>query len=403
MRHVILIAAVLAFGLPASVVARDATGVAALRDPDRLVAIGQRAELRGQPSVALGFYERALAIDPRHLPASRASAELGLRYQLGNEVALARRWAALAPKDAAAQLLVADACLYHGQLNDAEAALTAAAALGADAAAIGARKGLARDLAGDFEAAQLAYAQALSATRDPRAITMRLALSLALSEDYPAALQLLQGYANVPGDNGDVRRTLAKVYAVSGQPEAAGEIMRAAGGDDVAKAMAPYYARLASLPKTVQADALHFDRLSRSVLDGEQHTQNAAEAGLATPSPPSSPPAPPPAPPVASPSIQSVAPPARADNPAYWVQIASTPDHERLADEWRRLQQRAGPVLTGRAAYVQQAGPAHRIVIGPFPEWRDAQALVRQLKARRISALASRIAGTDAVTPLDQP
>ncbi len=407
MIHRILIGLAIAAALPVAVCAKDkpkTDGAAALRDPDRLVSIGQRAEARGQAPAALSFYEQALAIDPRHVAASRAAAELALRHDLQNSVEIARRWTTLAPKDAAAQLLLADACLRRGLLTEAGDALTVAAANGAPASEIGARKGLALDLAGDSKAAQLEYARALSGTANPRALTLRLALSLALTEDYPAALQLLQGYANVPGDNSDVRRTLAKVYAVSGQPEAAADIMRAAGSDDVAQAMAPYYARLAGLPLKARADALHFDRLSAEALQQAPGLPASARPAVATAPPVAVAPRAAPVPPaVASAALPLAVPPAPVTDAdgkaAYWVQIASVPDAALLPDEWRRLQRRAAGALAGRAPHVQQNGKAHRLIIGPFETPRAAQALVNKLKAQRVETLVSRISDA-AIQPM---
>ena len=53
--------------------------------------------------------------------------------------------------------------------------------------------------------------------------------------------------------------------------------------------------------------------------------------------------------------------------------------------------------------FVQRSGANHRLLVGPFASSRDAEALIRQLKARRVGAVVNRTpAGAD-LQPLALP
>lgn len=387
----------LLFSLPVAAAPKPDDGAAALRDPARLVGIGDRAAAGGDLQTASGFYERALQIDPRYAPAARASALAALQLGSADMFAKVARWTSVAPTEPQAQLALADALLRSGRAADASAPLRRAAELGAPAGQVDEREALRLDLIGEPQRAQQHYARALAEyPGDPR-ITQRMALSLALSQDYAAALQLLRPLSSVPANDAMVRQTLALVYAAAGQVDTAVDILKTSVGESDAQMIRPVLARIASLPLPQRAEALHFNRIPARALAQPALPAAPMQPVAAPPSAAAEAASEPPSP-IEAQAAAVVYDPARS---ALWVQLASTPDPRLLASEWRRLQQTAGPVLSGRVAYVQRATGRNRLLVGPFASERDAGALQRALAERRIEALVSRTPAGSDIVPLE--
>lgn len=393
----------LLFSAPVAAAPKPDDGAAALRDPARLVGIGDRAAAGGDLQTASGFYERALQIDPRYAPAARASALAALQLGSADMFAKVARWTSVAPTEPQAQLALADALLRSGRAADASAPLKRAAELGAPAGQVDEREAVRLDLVGEPQRAQQYYARALAEyPGDPR-ITQRMALSLALSQDYAAALQLLQPLSSVPANDAMLRQTLALVYAAAGQVDTAVDILKTSVGDSDAQMIRPVLARIASLPLPQRAEALHFNRIPARALVQQAPTPSAPVQTAASTPVATGPAAAAPPPSVAAQAAAAMPAtitydPARS---ALWVQLASTPDPRLLASEWQRLQQTAGSVLSDRAPHVQRATGRNRLLVGPFASERDAGVLQRALAERRIEALVSRTPAGSDIVPLE--
>lgn len=81
--------------------------------------------------------------------------------------------------------------------------------------------GIARDLQGRHTEAQVAYRQALAVNPDLDSATVNMALSLAMSNQGPAAIQMMRAEAAKPGATDKVKHDYAVVLAMSGhRPEA---------------------------------------------------------------------------------------------------------------------------------------------------------------------------------------
>lgn len=233
-----------------------------LNDPAVQLQLGQRLEARGDVAAALQLYQAALAARPNDEAALRAAANALMR--LGFPAAAHDYLTALVrlrPNDAPARLALAAALNAREEPAAALAQLQAAEAAGAPPAAVWTQRGIARDLMGDQLQAQQDYSRAINAAPGDLTIHLKLAVSLAISKDYPAALQILQQWANNPAAVDQVRRTLAMVYALSGQTDFAVEIAQSVMAKDAAEATRPFYARVAALPPAQQALAAHFNRL----------------------------------------------------------------------------------------------------------------------------------------------
>lgn len=367
---------------------RVSKDVQALRDPTRLVALGQRLEGQGKLEEAMAFYERALQFDPRHVGALQAAGNNALKRGDGAEAfGYIAPWAATHPNNPQAQLALGSSLVMRQQPTEALAVLKRARALGAPAAAVAVQQGIALDLQGDQRKAQLAYAEALQASPGDRDATQRMALSLAVSGDYAAALRLLQPLA-VAADAADVRRTLALVYALSDQGKAAVEIAGPTMMPEEAKVMAAFYARLPGLSRQDKALAIHLGRMPLESI----RMPLAPPAPVPTPTQAAAPPAPTPAP---ASDLTSV--------PRIWVQLGSSPDRAALGSEWQRIRSRATDLLGSQRPYLQRTARTSRLLIGPFDTSRQAEALARQLMARRVAAVVNRTPAGSDIEALEVP
>lgn len=213
------------------------------RDLNSLIGAGRAALLVGDPQAAMGFYGRADEISPRN---GRIKAGM-------------------------ASVFV--------QMEQPRAALKLfdeAVALGVPEAEIASDRGLARDLRGDNARAQADYALALRNRADPET-TRRLALSLAISGDRPAAFATLDPLLR--GGDRAAWRARAFILAMSGDRAGAQSLADRMLPAPQATAMGPFFGRLATLRPQQKALAVHFGRLPA---DGRRETiERYADAGAA--------------------------------------------------------------------------------------------------------------------------
>jgi Flp pilus assembly protein TadD len=84
--------------------------------------------------------------------------------------------------------------------------------------------GVADDFIGQHIEAQTRYQQALQIAPTDRALTLNLALSLALSEKFGEAIALLRPIATGPGGTPRERQTLALIYGLNGDQKSARQL-----------------------------------------------------------------------------------------------------------------------------------------------------------------------------------
>ena len=356
--------------------------VMALKDPARLVGLGQAMEARGSVTNAFSFYDRALELDPRFAPALRAGGDLALKRGDGPlAFGYFAAWASQVPNSADAFLGMGSALNLRQQPSEALPVLQRAQTLGAAHGAVAAQWGLAFDLLGRQQDAQIAYAEALQANPDDRQTVQRMALSLAISGDRAAALQLLTRYQG-EGEAADVRRTLAFVEALTGDMTAAAEIAGKSFPANEARTLTAVYGRLASFSAADRAAAVMLGRMPVTTTSAAVAVASEADADPVAEVPPPGP--------VRDTAALTIAD-ARAQ-PRIWVQLASTPDRAALIGEWRRIQREAGTLADGLSVFVERTPKTNRLLVGPFAATDDATALVTKLKAKNIPSLINRAA-----------
>lgn len=197
----------------------------------------------------------ALAANPRSVDAlvgaGRAALDMG-----DFEAALAffGRASEVAPSNARAKAGMASALVRTGRGDSALLLFSEAVALGAPEAEIAGDRALALDMVGDTRRAQQEYVRALRHRDDPE-IRRHLALSLAISGERDAALRAID--SQLRANDRSAWRTQAFVLALTGDAAGANRTAQRLMLPDDARAMAPFFARLAGLDPAQKAKAVH--------------------------------------------------------------------------------------------------------------------------------------------------
>ena len=162
-------------------------------NPEALAALGDTLLEMGKPDEAIVNYNAALKLDPHYstglLGLGRAYLKTGRPDLAGSPLAIAYQYT---PADPKLLLLI----------------------------------GVADDFIGQHAFAQSRYQQGLRIAPGDHSLTLDLALLLALSEKFDAAIGLLRPFAYAPGATSQERQTLALIYGLKGDPKAARELAR---------------------------------------------------------------------------------------------------------------------------------------------------------------------------------
>jgi Flp pilus assembly protein TadD len=213
------------------------------------VQVADAALAAGAPDVALRVADLILRDAPHDVPALVAKGDA--LYAMGHlDLARGAYRSAIAVDPGAVKALVGlGRTLVRSDPKAAEAAFLDAATRQPDNATALSNLGIARDLQGRHEDAQVAYRKALAVTPDSTDITVNLGLSLALSGKSAEAVALLRPLAGQADATGLRRKDLAAALALAGDPAASQRVLHGeaapAGADwpaDTASAETPLVA-----------------------------------------------------------------------------------------------------------------------------------------------------------------
>jgi Flp pilus assembly protein TadD len=364
------------------------------------------------PAAALARYVRTLASHPTDfqslIGAGKAALELGDAQAAAGFFARADE---ANPRSPLPQAGMGAVSVANGAPQTALPYFQRAQQLGAPLASYACDRGLAYDLLGQQTNAQADYRVALG-SRDGDEARRRLALSLAISGDRNAALQMLAPLA-ARGDAG-VPRVRAFVLALTGDSNAAMNAINAAMPGSWAR-VAPFVQRLPSLSAGQRAAAVNL-----GIFPDNGDTAYAAAA-------PSAPAAnrladleallragPPPEPRQPAALQPSVRPPARPVQVAYarpavsaarssskiWLQLASGSDDTGLSSEFRRLKSKNPDLFDGLRPYVARTAGGARLLVGPFRGRSDAEILAGDFASVGIDAANFTNSQADRIAPL---
>ncbi len=200
---------------PLSVNGRDGGGVTP--SYAALMRIGEAARAGGDYSNALSVFRRAAEVAPQNPEPFVASGDTLLALGEVNQAIVAYNSAlARDGEDRPALQGLARAYLETGRPELALAPLGRAAALHPNDPKLLVLLGVVEDVEGRHQQAQSYYNQGLKQAPNDPALTVDLALSLALSGNCPAAIAMLQPLALAPSGTAQERQTLALIYGLGG-------------------------------------------------------------------------------------------------------------------------------------------------------------------------------------------
>src|SRR6266567_6232538 len=202
-------------------------GVGASLDYPTLMRVGAAAEAGGDFATAATTYRRAAAVDTNAAAPLVAAGNALLAMGEFNEAILAYNSAlARDQHDREALRGLARAYLTSGQPALAGEPLAIAYQDDPNDAKLLQLIGVADDFVGRHDEAQTRYRRGLELTpRDP-ALSLNLALSLALGGSYPEAIGVLRPIATAPGATLRERQTLVLIYGLQGNRREAEHLAR---------------------------------------------------------------------------------------------------------------------------------------------------------------------------------
>ena len=192
-----------------------------------LMRIGAAAQAGGDLATAVSTYRRAAASDPTAVAPFVAAGDALLEMGEPNEAIVAYN-SALARDPHARDALrgVARSYLMSGKPALSAEPLAIAYQDNPDDAKLLQLIGVADDFVGRHEEAQTRYRRGLELSPGDPALSLDLALSLALSGNYPEAIGVLRPIASVATSSLRERQTLALIYGLQGDRRAAEQMAR---------------------------------------------------------------------------------------------------------------------------------------------------------------------------------
>ncbi len=211
---------------------------------ERLTRLGDAAMAAGDPGTAIGFYRRAVDLDHDNYP---ILIHLGLALMRVGAFAEAadvyREALAFAPRDPEALRGLGNALLAQNDPLLAREQYQIALEASEDPTLYGAI-GVTMDMTGDHGLAQGYYRKGLETVPDHAGMLTNLALSLALSDEFGEAIEIMRHVVTRPDATIRHRQNLALIYGLAGRPDEA--------------------RRVASMdldPRTVEANLAFYDAL----------------------------------------------------------------------------------------------------------------------------------------------
>jgi len=222
-----------------------------------LMRIGAAAQSGGDLPNALGVYRRAAEIAIDNPAPLIAAGDVLLQMGSVNEAIVSYNAALVRPGDTqGAQVGLARAFLKTGKPQLALTPLSKAMEASPDDPKLLLLLGVTKDLAGSHLEAQAYYRDGLVRAPGDPGLTVNLALSLALSGNYPNAITVLQPLAMSPAGSAQERQTLALIYGLNGNTAEAARLGRIDLDDASVEQNLAYYQSLRALSPEARSQAI---------------------------------------------------------------------------------------------------------------------------------------------------
>lgn len=240
---------------PLSVNGRDGGGITP--SYAALMRIGKAARNGGDYSNAVAVFRRAAEVEPRLPDPFVAIGDTLLALGSVDEAIVAYN-SALARDQTCLPALqgLAKAYVQTGRPELALAPLNQALALSPDDPKLVVLLGVVEDIEGRHSQAQLDYRRGLQRAPGDPALTVDLALSLALSGDYPNAIAVLQPLATAASATAQERQTLALIYGLEGSVGEAARLGRVDLDEVAVEHNLAYYQTLRAMPPAARERAI---------------------------------------------------------------------------------------------------------------------------------------------------
>lgn len=250
-----------AFALALLVTACQGAGLSDVHGLDQnaatLMRVADETRAGGDPATAIDLYRRLHEMRPKDAePMARLGATLA-QVRAYREAAQAYRVAlSLAPDDVDLHRSLGLVLLSLDQPEAALAEAQAALAKHSDDARLYNVLGVAHDLIGRHDLAQQDYRNGLRIAPQNAGLRNNYGMSLALSDDYPAAAATLGELANDPTAPSRYRLNLALIYGLAGDDKKAAAIARVALDEAAVRNNLAYYALLRAMDDKTRAAAI---------------------------------------------------------------------------------------------------------------------------------------------------
>jgi len=230
-----------------------------------LMRIGNAARTGGDYSNAVAVFRRAAEIEPRLPDPFVAIGDTLLALGAVNEAIVAYN-SALARDGSCLPALqgLAKGYIETGRPELALAPLNEALAASPDNPKLLVLLGVVKDVGGRHQQAQAYYQRGLQRAPGEPALTVDLALSLALSGNYPNAIAVLEPVAMAPSGTAQERQTLALIYGLQGSIAEAARLGRIDLDQAAVENNLAYYQTLRQLPPEARGRAIWSAGLQRS-------------------------------------------------------------------------------------------------------------------------------------------
>lgn len=222
-----------------------------------LMRIAAAAQSGGDLPNALGVYRRAAEMAPQDPAPLIAAGDVLLQIGNINEAIVSYNAALVRPGDTqGAQVGLARAFLKTGKPELALTPLSKAMEASPDNPKLLLLLGVTKDLAGSHLEAQSYYRDGLVRAPGDPALTVDLALSLAISGNYPNAISVLQPLALSAAGTAQERQTLALIYGLNGNTAEAARLGRIDLDDAAVEHNLAYYQSLRVLSPEARSQAI---------------------------------------------------------------------------------------------------------------------------------------------------
>jgi Flp pilus assembly protein TadD len=232
-----------------------------------LMRIGAAAQASHDFANAVGVYRRAAETAPQEPGPLIAAGDALLQMGAVNEAIVSYNQALVRPGDTqGAQVGLAKAFLKTGKPQLALVPLSQALQASPQDAKLLLLLGVLKDLEGLHWEAQAYYRDGLARAPGDPGLTVNLALSLAVSGDYPNAIAVLQPVAMAPTASPQERQTLALIYGLKGNVPEAARLCRIDLDDASVEHNLAYYQTLRGLSREARSQAILSARPGQATL-----------------------------------------------------------------------------------------------------------------------------------------